>query len=122
MIQNTAGYKILGMSLIAIAAVGLTIYAAVPALGHGGKSHGETEFTSFQAVQKASQLYDRLIAAGKLDGVWETGLSSIAVNTRQMNGKKEFVVKFTRSHGEPDSVFFFFDLKGEYTGSNFSGE
>lgn len=122
MIHNSAGYKILAITLIAMAAIGLMLYGATPVLAHGGKSHGETEFTSFQAVQKASQLYDRLIIAGKLEGAWETGLSSITVNTRQTDGKKEFVVKFMRSQGEPDSVYFFFDLEGEYTGSNFSGK
>ena len=122
MIHHTAGYKISTITLIAIAAIGLTLFGATPVLAHGGKSHGETEFTSFQAVQKASQLYDRLIIAGKLDGAWETGLSAITVNTRQTDGKKEFVVKFMRSQGEPGGVYFFFDLRGEYTGSNFSGE
>lgn len=122
MIHSTAGHKILAITLIATAAIGLMLSGAMPALAHGGKSHGETEFTSFQAVQKASKLYDRLIIAGKLDGAWETGLSSITVSTRQTDGKKEFVVKFMRSQGEPDSVYFFFDLKGEYSGSNFSGK
>ncbi len=122
MIHHSAGYNKLAIALIAMAAIGLMLYGAMPALAHGGKSHGETEFTSFQAVQKAFELYDRLIIAGKLDGVWETGLASITVNTRQTDGKKEFVVKFLRSQGEPDSVYFFFDLKGEYTGSNFSGK
>lgn len=122
MVHPSAGYKILAITLIAMAAIGLTRYGAIPVLAHGGKSHGETEFTSFQAVQKASQLYDRLIIAGKLDGGWETGLSSITVNTRQAGDKKEYIVKFIRSQGEPDSVYFFFDLKGKYTGSNFSGK
>lgn len=121
MIHNSAGYKILTITFIALASIGLALCGAIPVLAHGGKSHGETEFTSFQAVQKASQMYDRLIIAGKLDEVWETGLSSITVNTRQSDGKKEYVVKFMRSQGDPDSVYFFFYLKGEYAGSNFSG-
>jgi len=122
MIKNTAGYKILVITLITMTAIGLTLYGAKPVLAHGGKSHGETEFTSFQAVQKASQLFDRLITAGKLDGDWETGLFSISVDNRLIEGKKEYIVKFMRSQGEPDSVYFFFDLKGEYSGSNFSGK
>ena len=122
MIHNFAGYTILAITLITMTAFGFTLYEAMPVLAHGGKSHGETEITSLQAVLQASQLYNRLIAAGKLDGVWETGLSSITVNARQTDGKKEFVVKFMRSQGEPDSVYFLFDLKGEYIGSNFSGK
>lgn len=122
MIHNAAGYKILAITPIAMAAIGLTPYEVTSVFAHGGKSHGETEFTSFQAVQKASQLYDRLIISGKLNGAWETGLSSITINSRQTDGKKEYVVKFMRSQGEPDSVYFFFDLKGEYSGSNFSGK
>jgi hypothetical protein len=112
----------LAITIIAMAAIGLTRYGAIPVLAHGGKNHGETEFTAFQAVRKASQLYDRLIIEGKLDGAWESGLSSITINTRQTDGKKEFVVKFMRSQGEPDSVYFFFDQKGKYAGSNFSGK
>ena len=122
MIHNSAGYKIVSITLFIMAAIALPFYTATPVLAHGGKSHGETEFTSFKAVQKASQLYDRLIIAGKLDGAWETGLSSITINTRQIDSKKEYVVKFIRSQGDPESVYFFFDLKGEYTGSNFSGK
>ncbi len=122
MIHNSAGYTLSTIIFLAIAVISLTPYGAMPVFAHGGKSHGETEFTSFQAVQKASQLYDRLIIEGKLDGVWETGLSSITVDTRKSGDKKEFVVKFMKSQGEPDSVYFFFDLKGEYTGSNFSGK
>ena len=122
MIHISAGFQVLKVMLIGMAAMGLMLSGALPALSHGGKNHGETEFTSFQAVRKASELYDRLIVAGKLDGVWETGLSSITVNSRNSEGKKEFVVKFIRTQGEPDSVYFFFDLNGEYTGSNFSGK
>ena len=122
MIHNSAGYTLSTIIFLAIAFFYLTPNGAMPVLAHGGKNHGETEFTSFQAVQKASQLYDRLIIEGKLDGVWETGLSSITVDTRKSGNNKEVVVRFMRSQGEPESVYFFFDLKGEYTGSNFSGK
>ena len=122
MIRHTASYGMFVIILIAAAAMGLALFGSTPpALAHGGKSHGDSEFTRFQAVQKAVQLYDRLIAAEKLDDAWETGLAEITVDTRQHKGKKEYVVRFKRSTGEPDRVYFFFDLKGEYAGSNFSG-
>lgn len=122
MIHHTWDYRIWGLSLIAVAVMGLIFNGAAPLWAHGGKTHETSEFTSFQAVQKASRLYDRLIAAGKLDGDWETALSSITINTRNTGGKNEFVVRFNLSEGEPDSVYFFFDLAGEYTGSNFNGQ
>ena len=91
-------------------------------LGHGGKSHGETEFTALQAVQKATELYNRLVMSGKLQETWETGLVSIEVGTQQKADKPEYVVKFKRMDGDPNNVYFFFDLKGKYTGSNFTGQ
>lgn len=122
MIHSIAGYRIWAISLVAAAAIGLSFYGAPPASAHGGKSHGDSDFTSFQAVQKAAQLYDRLITAGKLDDNWETGLSTITVTTRNSADKKEHVVRFRRSKGDPGSVYFFFDDEGQYTGSNFSGK
>lgn len=95
---------------------------AGPALSHGGKSHGGTDFSKFQAVQKAIQLYDRLIIAEKLPEVWETQLDAIMVSTRQSKGTPEYVVQFKRRNGDPGSVYFFFDQKGEYAGSNFTGK
>jgi hypothetical protein len=50
-------------------------------MGHGG-----TNFSSLQAVKKATELYDRLITMGKLPEEWETRLISIEVGTRQNNG------------------------------------
>ena len=122
MILNTTGQKTLSIAIIVMVTIGLFHLGVESALAHGGKSHGDNEFTSFQAVQKALQLYDRLIISGKIDETWEIGLASINVDTRQVADKKEYVVKFKRSQGEPDSVYFFFDLKGEYSGSNFTGE
>ena len=52
------------------------IIPAVAAFGHGGK-HSEA-FTHLQALQKATQLYDKLINNGKLDPSWETGLEQAA--------------------------------------------
>jgi len=94
--------------------------STTPVFAHGGKPHSEA-FTALQAVQKATELYDRLIRAQKLPEEWETGLSSIHVSTRQAENKPEFVVQFKRIKDEPNSVYFFFNREGEYSGSNFTG-
>ena len=112
----------LNMTVIITAIATLWIAATVsPALSHGGKSHGDNDFSSLQAVQKATELYDRLIAMGKLPDEWETGLASIHVSLRQSDGKEEYEVQFKRVDGDPESVYFFFDQKGAYIGSNFTG-
>ena len=87
---------------------------------HGPKGHTEG-FTSLEAVKKGTMLYDKLVASGKLDASWETGLASVSVYGRDA-GRNEIVVKFTRSSGEPGSVYIFFDKRGDYVGSNFSGK
>jgi hypothetical protein len=88
---------------------------------HGPKKHSEG-FTSLQAVKKGLNMFDRLIGQGKLGESWETDLDSIEVATRASGKQKEFVVKFNRAKGEPKSCFIFFSEKGEYKGSNFTGE
>jgi hypothetical protein len=89
--------------------------------GHGGKKHAE-EFTALQAVKKGIDMYDRLVAKGKLNESWETDLDSIEVSTRASGKQKEFVVKFSRSEDKQKSVYVFFSKKGEYKGSNFTGD
>lgn len=122
MIYNPNRFPIRLIAITAIMTAILIFAGAWPALSHGGKSHGETNFSSLQAVQKATALYDRLITAEKLPEDWETGLHSIKVSTRQSNGKDEYVVQFNRTQGDPGSVYFFFDPSGEYSGSNFTGK
>ena len=95
---------------------------ALSAYGHGGKTHGGETFTAFQALEKASILYDRLIVSGKLTEDWETGLKRVTIDIRTSNNKREYVVQFEKLEGEPSSVYFFFDQEGEYSGSNFTGE
>ena len=90
--------------------------------GHGGKTHAEEPFSAFQAVQKATQLYDQLIVSGKLPEAWETGLVSIHITIRGAESAREYVVAFKRNAGEPRSVYFYFDRMGEYAGSNFTGQ
>jgi hypothetical protein len=108
--------------MIIIVGTALTLAGATPAWGHGGKTHGGSGFSSFQAIQKSTELYDRLIKMEKLGEEWETGLTAIDVSTREVSGAREYVVRFTRDEGDPESVYFFFDQKGEYAGSNFTGE
>ena len=91
-------------------------------VAHGPKGHGDMEFTALQAAKKGIALYDRLVASGKLEESWETDLANIEVFSRQSDQKIEYVVKFSRSQREPPSVYIFFDEKGEYTGSNFTGD
>lgn len=91
------------------------------ASAHGPKGHGGVEFTALQAAKKGIVLYDELLAAGKLKEPWETDLKNIEVFPRQSGKKRELVVKFSRSKGEPLSVYIFFTEKGEYSGSNFTG-
>jgi hypothetical protein len=92
----------------------------VAAFGHGGK-HSE-KFTHLQALQKATQLYDKLINNGKLDQSWETALKKVTVSNRQKGDKKEIVVVFHRGEGDPPAVYIFFNADGKYSGSNFTGD
>lgn len=100
----------------------LVFLVAVAVQGHGGKSHGADDFTAFQALQKATELYERLLESGKLDQSWETGLVKAGISSRVKKEMKEVVVSFHRSSGEPDAVYIFFTNKGKYAGSNFTGE
>ena len=104
---------------IAIGAIGLF---SLSAYGHGGKTHAEEGFTAFRALEKATQLYDRLIASGKLHEDWETGLKGVTIDISNAENEPEYVVQFVKSEGAPNSVYFFFDQEGNYSGSNFSGE
>ncbi len=89
---------------------------------HGGKTHSGTQFSRLQALQKATQLYDRLVTSGKLDDVWELSLEQVDISSRSGKTGQETVVSFTRSEGEPSVVFFFFTEDGKYAGSNFTGK
>jgi len=89
---------------------------------HGGKGHDPGGFTSLMAVQKATELFDQLVSLNKLDNTWETRLIRIEVVSQKTREKQEFVVSFRRNSGNPDVVYFFFDITGMYTGSNFTGK
>jgi hypothetical protein len=91
------------------------------AFAHGGKTH-DGAFTALQALQKGTELYDRLIMSGKLESSWETGLAQVEVASRQNEGATEYRVGFQRSSGDPRAVYIFLSSEGEYTGSNFDGK
>ena len=110
------------MVLIAGIITGVFHLAPDPVLGHGGKTHADESFTALQAVQKATQLYDRLILSGKLPEAWETKLKNVQISTRHTGKQKEYVVRFETDQPDPSSVYFFFSREGAYAGSNFSGE
>ena len=109
-------------AIIVSVAAFIMIAGVLPTHGHGGKSHGDSKFSSFMAVQEASKLYDRLITMEKLPEAWETGLTSIVVSIREAEEEQEYVVRFNRKEGDPRSVYFFFDMDGQYSGSNFTGD
>ena len=108
--------KLLGIGLLIL----VLIISTTLAFGHGGK-HSD-KFTQLQALQKATKLFDQLIAKGKLDQSWEIGLQNVAISKRNNKGKDNIVVSFQRKEGDPRSVYIFFDLDGKYAGSNFTGK
>jgi len=102
--------------------LGLAILSASGQIyGHGGKKHSSS-FTALQALQKATELYDKLVVSGKLPDSWETDLKKVDILNRQKGDQREYVVSFERSAGEPNTVYIFFTAEGEYSGSNFTGE
>ena len=115
-LQRLVRKKVLSIC-VGLLAVAIT---AALAFGHGGK-HAD-EFTQLQALQKATELYEQLISKGKLDPSWETGLQNISISGRKSEGKNEVVVSFERQDGDPKMVYIFFDAKGNYAGSNFTGK
>ena len=122
MLKESSGDKKILAIFGFLIAIGLTGAFDLPAHSHGGKTHKGEAFTSFQALEKATQLYDRLIESGKLPEEWETGLKKVTIDIRHSDTKREYVVRFERTEGEPRSVYFFFDQDGEYSGSNFTGK
>jgi hypothetical protein len=107
---------------IATVATGIAILlATAQVLAHGGKGHASS-FTALHALQKATGLYDKLVASGKLVESWETDLKKVDISNRQKGDKWEYVVSFERSAGDPSTVYIFFTAEGKYSGSNFTGD
>jgi hypothetical protein len=106
-----------------IALIFLTaVLAGAAVYAHGGKSHGAgSEFTNLEALKKATELYDKLVAANKLDVKWETTVETVQIGERLKGAETEKVVAFSRSTGEPKTVYIFFTSRGDYAGSNFTG-
>jgi len=122
MIQYMLRRHMRSMITVAMVVTGIVFTGAGIANSHGGKTHAAEPFSALEAVQKATQLYDRLIVSGKLPEDWETGLSSIHVSVRGDENDRETVVQFKRAAGDPESLYFYFDRRGEYAGSNFTGK
>jgi Family of unknown function (DUF6488) len=114
--KQTKRYSALFLSIWAV------LILTIPAFGHGGKTHADNAFTSFQALQKATELFDRLVVSGKLEETWETELVTVGISIREKANEKEKVVSFKKASGTPDTVYIFFTAEGKYSGSNFTGE
>ena len=109
--------------IISAASLLLTVLIAVPpGFSHGGKGHSTDMFTTLQALQKATKLYDQLLWSGKLPGSWETDLARVEISNLNKGGRQEIVVSFQRPTGEPKTLYIFFTADGRYAGSNFTGQ
>jgi hypothetical protein len=104
------------------ATIFLSVWGVASVSAHGPKGHKGNTFTALAAVKKSLELYDKLVASGKLEESWETTLSDITVHEQTQNGQIEYKVQFERSNGNPRSVYIFLDKDGNYSGSNFTGE
>ena len=122
MIRNYTKHNLRNPIRISLFLLLIVLFTAAVVFAHGGKAHEMGEFTHLAALKKATELYDKLIDSQKLDPAWETGLERVEVSHRQKGNDTEVVVAFHRDEGDPKTVFIFFTLKGEYAGSNFTGE
>jgi hypothetical protein len=107
----------IALLFLGIVLAGAAVYA------HGGRKHGPGgEFTNLEALKKATELYDRLVGSEKLDMDWETSVEKVQIAERRKGNEVEKVVSFSRSAGDPKTVYIFFKSNGEYAGSNFTGQ
>ena len=101
----------------------VAVMAGATVFAHGGKGHGSGgDFTNLEALKKAIEFYDKLIASEKLEVGWETNVEKVQIAERRKGAEVEKVVSFSRSSGEPKTVYIFFKSSGEYAGSNFTGQ
>ncbi len=99
------------------------VVASAVVYAHGGKSHGAGgEFTNLEALKKATELYDKLVASNKLDVSWEISVEAIQIAERRKGSEVEKVVSFSKKTGDPRTVYIFFTSHGEYAGSNLTGQ
>jgi hypothetical protein len=122
--MNTATKtKNMGCAAVITLAFLVTVMAGATVFAHGGKGHGSGgDFTNLEALKKAIELYDKLIASEKLEVGWETTVEKAQIAERRKGAEVEKVVSFSRSAGEPKTVYIFFKSSGEYAGSNFTGQ
>lgn len=110
--------------LISAFAFGILSMLLLPEISlhaHGGKQHGSVEFTHLEAVKKATDLFEKLITSKKIDPEWELKLEKVQVFDRKKSGQTEIGVSFARTD-DPKVLYIFFNSKGDYTGSNFTGD
>ena len=115
--------KKIGCAAVITLALLVAVTAGTTVFAHGGKGHGSGgDFTNLEALKKATELYDKLVASEKLDVGWETTVEQVQIAERRKGTEVEKVVSFSRSAGEPKTVYIFFKSSGEYAGSNFTGQ
>ena len=117
-LPETAKYLFTAMGFFLLIIL-LMMASSRPVSAHGGKSHNK--FTTLQALQKSTDLYNKLVDSGKLDETWEMDLSQVAITPPGLSGNKDFIVRYSRNSGEPQTVYFFLTEDGQYAGSNFTG-
>ena len=103
------------LSIFFIAGFGEYVFA------HGSKGHDGNAFTNYDAVKESLAVFDKLLLNKKLNQEWESGFSTVTVLRTRENDIEEIVVKISRKIGKPETIFFFFNGKGKYKGSNFKG-
>jgi Family of unknown function (DUF6488) len=115
--------KKMGCAAVITLAFLVAVMAGATVFAHGGKGHGSGgDFTNLEALKKATELYDKLIASEKLEVGWETTVEKVQIAERRKGAEVEKVVSFSRSAGEPKTVYIFFKSSGEYAGSNFTDQ
>ena len=112
--------SLLGAIGVVVSALAL-LFVVGSVFAHGGKLHASS-FTPLQALQKGTELFDQLVDSGKLAESWETDLTRVEIANRHEEDRKEYVVSFQRSVGDPSTVYIFFTAEGKYSGSNFTGD
>lgn len=117
-IPETSKYLGLALGLTFLFILALTV-SVQRGWAHGGKAH--TQFTALQALQKATNLYNKLLTNGKLDESWETSLVQVFIQPPGASGNKDYIVQFSKNTGTPKTVYFFLTNEGKYAGSNHTG-
>ena len=117
--MNRQGF-LLGAIAAVVSVLAILIVAGL-VFAHGGKMHASS-FTPLRALQKGTELFDQLVGSDKLAESWETDLTKVEISNRHEDDRKEYVVSFQRSVGDPSTVYIFFTAEGKYSGSNFTGE